>query len=321
MKFSPLFLFLIIISIINCESESNTSNEQPMVSKLTQELESKPPHSLVNTTTRLSYDLDQPTRILPLPGKLMEISGLSYHPTKHQLLAIHDEKGYIYIINKETGKVEETIDFGKGGDYEGVEKVDNKIYVIKSNGTLSVFDLFKNKAEEKIKTPLSISNDVEGLGYLENENALLIACKGKASINKEEKLKKTKAFYKFDLKEKKLIEKPWLLVTDDQLRKRVKKHFPKEKHSKKFIEKMKDRVKTFSPSGIAIHPESKNIYILSSQGKTLLEFSSNKKLHAIHFLDKKHAQPEGICFSPTGDLFISNEGKGLSPKIFVYEKK
>ena len=165
-----------------------------------------------DSTAMLFYDLNQPTKILPLPGKLMEISGLSYHPTKHQLLAIHDEKGFIYFINKETGKIEDTVDFGKRGDYEGIEKVGNKIYVIKSNGTLSVFDLDKNKAEDKIKTSLSLANDVEGLGYLENENALLIACKGKASINKKEKLKKTKAFYKFDLTEQQLIEEPWLLA-------------------------------------------------------------------------------------------------------------
>jgi len=61
----------------------------------------------------------------------------------------------------------------------------------------------------------------------------------------------------------------------------VKRHFPKENHSKKFLEKMKDRVKTFSPSGIAIHPKTQHIYILSSQGKTLLEFTSEKELHAI----------------------------------------
>ena len=321
MKFSLLIIFIFISTTYSCDTITNPSSEQPMVSKLTSELEAKSSHSLVDSSAMLSYNLDQPTKVLALPGKLMEISGLSYHPTKHQLLAIHDEKGFIYFINKETGKIEETVDFGKRGDYEGVEKVGNKIYVIKSNGTLSVFDLDKNKPEEKIKTPLSLTNDVEGLGYLESEHALLIACKGKASIDKDEKIKKTKAFYQFNLTDQKFIEEPWLLVTDESLVKRVKQHFPKEKHSKKFIEKLKDRVKTFSPSGIAVHPITQHIYILSSQGKTLLEFSPQKELHALHFLDKKHAQPEGICFSPEGDLFISNEGKGLSPKIFIYEKK
>jgi len=197
MKFSPLFVFILFFTTFSCESVSNSS-EQPMVSKLINQLESKPSHSLVDSSTMLSYDLDQPTKILALPGKLMEISGLSYHPTKHQLLAVHDEKGLIYFINKDSGKIEDTVDFGKGGDYEGVEKVGNKVYVIKSNGTLSVFDLDKNKSEDKIKTPLSSNNDVEGLGYLESANSLLIACKGQASFDKKEKLKKTKAFYRFD---------------------------------------------------------------------------------------------------------------------------
>ena len=318
---SYTFFIVALFALLGCDPVNDSSTEQPMVSKLVNTLESKASHSLLDSTATLSYDLDQPTKVLPLSSKLMEISGLSYHPTKNQLLAIHDEKGLIYFINKETGKIEDYKNFGKGGDYEGIEKVGNKIYVIKSNGTISVYDLDKKDSEDKIKTPLSTANDVEGLGYLKNENSLLIACKGKASIDKDEKLKKTKAIYQFDLNKNKFNKTPWLLVEDDLLTKRVKQHFPKEKHSKKFLEKMKDRVKTFSPSGIAIHPNTQHIYILSSQGKTLLEFSPQKELFAIHFLDKKHAQPEGICFSPDGDLFISNEGRGLSPKIFIYEKK
>jgi len=83
--------------------------------------------------------------------------------------------------------------------------------------------------------------------------------------------------------------------------------------SKTQINKLKNRAEDFSPSGIAIHPTTYQIYILSSQGKTLSIFDSSKKLVAIIFLNKKeHLQPEGICFSPDGDLFISNEGKGIS---------
>jgi len=321
MKINFLFYFIFILLTVSCEMENNNQSEnQPLVSNLILQMESKSSHTILDSTSTRIYNLEKPTRILPLPGKLMEISGLSYHPSKKKLLAIHDEKGFIYVINPQTGEVEDKMDFGKRGDYEGVEMVGNKIYVIKSNGTISVFDLEKNKSEDKIKTPFSAANDIEGLGYLEKENALLIACKGKATFNKDEKLKKTKAFYKFNLNEKKLVESPWLIVEDKTLVNRVEKAFPKDKHSKKFIKKMKERVKTFSPSGIAVHPNSNHIYILSSQGKTLLQFDKNKNFIGLHFLDKKHAQPEGICFSPEGDLFISNEGKGLSPKIFVYEK-
>ena len=321
MKFYSLFLLFILPFLYCCETDNETNSQNPPpISDAIQLFESKSSHSISDSTTVNDYNLDEPSKILPLPSKLMEISGLSYFSPKNQLLGIHDEKGIIYFINAQSGVIEEKTKFGKRGDYEGVELVGNKIYVIKSNGTISVFDLKKKKAEDKIKTPFSTTNDIEGLGYLENENALLIACKGKASIDKDEKLKKTKAIYKFDLSKKETIETPWLTIEDKLLKDKVESAFPKEKHSKKFVKKMKERVKTFSPSGIAIHPISKHIYILSSQGKTLLEFSPTKQLQTLHFLDKKHAQPEGICFAPNGDLFISNEGKGLGAKIFVYKK-
>jgi len=31
-------------------------------------------------------------------------------------------------------------------------------------------------------------------------------------------------------------------------------------------------------------------------------------------------QPEGICFSPNGDLYISSEGKGKSGYILKFDK-
>ena len=102
MKFRILY-FIILLSIsINCDTTSDSSNEQTPISQMIMDIEKKTSYSLLDSTATLAYDFDNPTRILPLPGKLMEISGLSYHATKNQLLAVHDEKGLIYYLNKET---------------------------------------------------------------------------------------------------------------------------------------------------------------------------------------------------------------------------
>jgi uncharacterized protein YjiK len=78
------------------------------------------------------------------------------------------------------------------------------------------------------------------------------------------------------------------------------------------------RIRKFAPSGIAVHPDSKEYYILSSQGKTLVVVDDQNKIKHIEFLKSQHAQPEGICFDDQAKLYISNEARGLSPKIFMY---
>ena len=78
---------------------------------------------------------------------------------------------------------------------------------------------------------------------------------------------------------------------------------------KKFIVLEKDYI-PFHPSGLAIHPKSGNIYILSSKGKTMMILSPEGKIIALEKLNKKiHTQPEGIVFDQDGTLYISNEGK------------
>ena len=76
----------------------------------------------------------------------------------------------------------------------------------------------------------------------------------------------------------------------------------------------------FYPSGLAIHPfDDETIYVISSIGKLLLTINRNGKILDIIKLDKNiFNQPEGICFSKEGDMFISNEGKNGGGNIVKF---
>jgi uncharacterized protein YjiK len=65
------------------------------------------------------------------------------------------------------------------------------------------------------------------------------------------------------------------------------------------------------PSGAAIHPITGEMYILASANNLLLITTTDGTIKEIYPLSKKKfKQPEGICFSPEGDMFISNEARG-----------
>ncbi len=265
------------------------------------------------------YDLTEPGYELTMPKKLMEISGLGIDYTNENcLLAIQDEDGVIFYINKNTGKVDRELSFWKDGDYEGVEMVESEIFVVKSTGTIyQVSNPGKaSQSVEKFKFFLSSENDIEGLGYDKYNHRLLLACKAKAGEGPEYKYKK--GIYAFNLATKTMSEKPVFLLSSDAIHDYLGTA-PQIRKLEKVIEFFNSNF-AFSPSGLAVHPKTGNIYISSSVGKMIIVLNPEGVVIHIEKLSKKvHAQPEGICFDSDGTLYIANEGKSKDGMIYQFE--
>ena len=230
----------------------------------------------------LPYNFESPTEKYTLPDKLKEISGLSYFK-KNQLVCVNDEEGKIYIYDIKEKKIVDKIPFGKDGDYEGVEVVGDEVFVLKSNGKLKGF-----KIGEAFEREIDCSEpeviEYEGLGYDPKSKHLLLIAKERVKSVDDKKM-----IYAYDFDRKVLfkhISIPQEQVTDDA------------------------NGKDFKPSGIAVHPKTGQTFIIASSGKKLLVLSEKGQKEALISLNPKiYRQPEGICFSPDGDLFISSEGK------------
>ena len=302
--------------MIACKADKlSTNNLSP--TKVTSAKASEAEPDSINSDKKFG----DPTRILILADELLEVSGLTYDPIQEQLIAINDEKGFIYYIDKENGTITDKLKFAGKGDYEGVEFVDGIVYIIKSNGDIFRFYPDNMKVDKRIETILSAVNDIEGLGYDASSKALLVACKGSPNAGKGTGNKLEKAVFLFDLKSEKLKKEALLTIKDEDLLK-IFRTLNYSNYSKYKLKKLESRLTSFSPSAIAVHPHTGQYYILSSKGKLLLVISKNGSIDRIEFLNPDiHYQPEGICFTPEGHLYISNEGKNLKAKIFYYELK
>ena len=274
---------------------------------------------------QFSYSLNDPDKTLEMPGRLDEISGLSIAADDDELLAVQDEKGIIFTIDKKKGDVEAEDEFWKGGDFEGIELVKGIVYVVNSSGT--IFEIRRlGKSDQKVvkhNTFLKRINDIEGLGFDPQSQQLLVACKGRpATGNSIEDFRLKKCIYRFDLQSKRLDSIPAYTIALKDVRAYLKKCKDSEK-----LEKLKayfspDKANlTFNPSAIAVHPINGHVYILSSVGKLLFVLAKNGKiLHIEKLSKKKHPQPEGIAFDESGDLYISNEAKGGKAVIYRFEE-
>ncbi|MCP3931851.1 MAG: hypothetical protein GY705_22480 [Bacteroidetes bacterium] len=303
-----IFILFIGFLLAACEDTHTSSQEENTIT----------PDSL---TFKIPYNTENPQKVLSLPGKLREISGLSMNTSGKRLAAIQDEDGLIFFLDRDSGAIQQKIKFWKDGDYEGIEIVDSTIYIVKSSGTLYEVQKAgkeKQKVEKYNDDALSPAHDVEGLAYDKKNNRLLIACKAKAGDGEEYKFKK--AVYSFDLTTKEISERPSYVISLEDVHYYLNTS-PAIRSFEKLIEFFApdESEFAFSPSGIAIHPLSGNIYIISSVGKLILILSPEGKILHLEKLKKKmHNQPEGICFASDGTLYIANEGRGKGGKILEY---
>lgn len=268
--------------------------------------------------------LDLPDARYTLPSFLEEISGLSYYQ-KDRLACVQDEKANIYILEPKKDLRISKYDFGKDGDYEDITIAGNTAYVLRNDGRIfRIKNLEKKELKVKtFKTPLTERNDTEGIAFDSLTNSLLIACKGSPSIDKKNPYKGSRAIYRFDLDSKELQKEPCFLIDLDKLESyRDRGTF--NKFSLKLAKKlgMVKSETSFQPSGIAIHPVHGHIYIIASIGKLLLVMDREGRILDIRDLDANlFRQPEGICFSPSGDLFISSEGQGGRGYILKFKSE
>ncbi len=268
------------------------------------------------------YDLEHPEERIILPAYLEEISGISYFG-KGKLACVQDEKANIYVLNLKQEKIIDKCDFGVDADYEDISIIGNTAYILRNNGNIFRVENFKKNdfKVKKYKTPLKEKNDTEGLAFDPLSNSLLIACKGSPSIEKENLYEGYKAIYKFDLEKEELNNQPEYLINLEQLDNYID-HNVFTKLSVKIGKRLGliESETSFQPSGIAIHPIYGEIYIISSIGKLLIILDRKGKVLDVKELDPKiFRQPEGICFSPDGDMFISNEGQGGKGYILKFE--
>lgn len=266
----------------------------------------------------LPYRLDRPTEKFKLPSKLDEISGLTVTSGGQRLLTINDEKGVIYFINKDNGKIEEEFKFAKKGDYEGIEMVGDDVFVVKANGDIYAVENLgtENQRTEIFKTRLNSDNDVEGLAYDEKKHRLLLACKRYPGPGFEGQ----RAIYGFELMPEKLDEEPAFLIHSND----ISKYFSMEGVDQRLLEIFtpKAAAKDFAPSAVALHPITGDLYIISGPSRILLVMTQDGDIRHMERLDKGlFPQAEGICFERDGTLYISTEGKGRRGRIFRFPMK
>ncbi len=236
----------------------------------------------------LPYRFDRPVARFELPDELFEISGLTVLDADH-LGAVQDEDGDLYVLSTETGRVTAVIPFGPPGDYEGVERVGDRLFVLRADGAvLELEGWTRGRARVQThETGLGAKAcDAEGLGT--DGDRLLIACKREDDDD-------LNRVYAFDLASNTLVPEPAVALNRDAV--------PGDKKLR--------------PSALAVHPVTGHTVVLSSKREALVSLDGSGAVVEVWDLrPAEFEQPEGLAFLPNGDAFVSSEG-GDGPAVLA----
>ncbi|BDS13766.1 SdiA-regulated domain-containing protein [Aureispira anguillae] len=311
--------YISCLLLISCNNSHPNSNLRP--NKSTSNLEQTT--AIMPTSNRIGYQLDQPNNRFKLSKELKEISGLVCYKDQW-LAAVQDEKGAIYLLDKDNGAILDVIEFSADGDYEGITVVKDVFYVLRADGVLFQIKHWnkknKNISTKVIDTNLGEINDTEGLAYDPVKNQLLIACKGSASIGEKEH--SFRAIYAYDLQKQKFNTNPIFTLDRKQFKHFVQdnlKQNPDYSSYKKELKKAKKSM-LLAPSAIAVHPITKEFYLLSAAGNSLIVLDRKYQIKYLKRLPSDHfEQPEGLTFNSNGDLFLSSEGIKKKARIYKFD--
>ncbi|MEP6684846.1 MAG: SdiA-regulated domain-containing protein [Parafilimonas sp.] len=252
-------------------------------------------------TSPKGYNLENPVKV-NLKSNLDEISGINYYAKDTSVFAISDASGELYKIFPDRNVMVQKWKFGKNQDYEDLQLHDSIFYILSSSGNIvrikfitadSLQTFEYNFPEQKV--------EFETLYFDSSLNQLILICKD----CKEDKKKEVSTFA-FDIATQKYTNGPYKIDADK-------------------IAAMlhEDKIK-FKPSAAAINPLTHELYILSSVNKAIVVADKNGNVKNVYELNpSKYKQPEGIAFTPKGDLLISNESakEGAANILIIKYKK
>lgn len=293
---NSFYIFLIVFSFWACSGKGSEKQQSS------------------RNSYSLGYNFEAPSQVHELPEELEELSGMAAL-NAHTLLLNEDENGNIYLFNLAEGSVEKELEFGEDGDYEGTAINGNTAYVVDSEGT--IFEVREIDSEdpqvEEYKNKALKDCDVEGLHFLKDENSLLVACKEGTGEDKRE-------IFRFSLESRSLDQEPYrTLSLKDIEDKLLQTDLDKVSVQIRKLLDSKGESGILFPSGIAIHPKTSDLYVLSAKSKLLVVYSAEGSLkEVVELRNELFLQPEAIAFTPNGDLYIGNEGSGGEPNILKF---
>ena len=257
------------------------------------------------------------TTILRLPQELREVSALE-RADERTVACLEDETGALYFVRIDGPQPIERVPFGQRGDYEGLARVDDEWFVLRSGGTLLQLIQAKHRFHVAQEFPLaSTHTEFESLTFDTERRLLLTIAKDRSRAEGDSA--QDRPVYAFDVDEYSWLAEPIAVLSRKMIRgtaHRLELDLPTRK-TKKGSTKVKF---DFGPSAMAIDAQSGLAWIVSGPDRTVLAFDASWNLVGTRVLDAGEApQPEGIIELAPDRLVVATESTGAGGRLLIFD--
>jgi hypothetical protein len=248
-------------------------------------------------TSPPGYNLNEPVKIT-LGQNLKEISGIRIDDANKQIIAVNDEEGKLYRLGMDGSIQGKAFKFAKKGDFEDLDFDGTYWYAVKSTGEVNrISGAFTDSSTTSVYPFSETGIEFETICYDKTNQKIFLLTK----TPKELKDGRVAAY---------------ILDTTAGSFTYAAAYSPSLEAITKIRGKEKSECK---PTSAAIHPLTGELYIISVNDR-LLVIMANGEVKQVYKLDKAaFRQPEGICFSANGDMFISNEAQDATANILQFK--
>lgn len=235
------------------------------------------------------YSFFTPDSSYEMPDLLREISGITL-ASNYTVFCVQDELGAVFEYDFAKEDINKIHRFTDIGDFEDVAVNKDMVYVLRSDGNVFKFSIKNSSKVEQFMLSLNSLN-IEGLHY--SDGYLYVACKDPLVSQNETK----RSVYRVK-DNNKAIPELYLEIDLNNISQFISKNYPELALSDVL----------FNPSALAIHPVTKELYLLSATDRLIAVYKDKQLKYAIPLPAEEYYKPEGLIFYPNGDMLISSEG-------------
>lgn len=246
--------------------------------------------------------------VLVLPPQLKEVSAI-VAVDEHTVACVQDEVGALFFVDLRGERPMRVVQFGARGDYEGLARVGDDYWVLRSDGLLLQLQWRGERLVVAASHPLrSGHKEFEGLCHDAARKLLLVLPKDRVGGNKIERHERD--VLAFDLASATLREQPEVVLGVKAIIDQAEAggiELPT-----RTTPKGKERIDLeLLGSELLAVPGSQDLLVLSATDHVLLRVDRAGKLLGVRLLSATELpQPEGMTFLTDGRLMVASEGAG-----------
>ena len=252
---------------------------------------------------------------MELPKQLREVSGLVV-VDERTVACVQDEKGVIWLVDLRGERPLREEDFGPRGDHEGLARVGDQWWVLRSDGVL--LQLARKDDSLRIEREIALPGghkDWESLCHDEAGKRLLALPKQVAGDDKE--ARDRRPIHAVDPATGEIAAEPVLVLSRRSVEEALLARgvaLPT-----KTTDKGRSKVEfDLAVSEIAVVPGRRELLLLAGKDRVLVRVDfAGAVLGGCRFDEKLLPQAEGLAFLPDGRLLVASEGDGKKARLVV----